>query len=181
MDWRPIEKHLGELTEIPNLVDYEHERADFDPGSIHVDGLPGGGLNIAYEAVDRHAAGGLANRTAIRWLGRRGDRRDITYAELKHLTDRFAGALRSLGIGPGDRVFVLAGRIPELYIAVLGTLKNRSVAAPLFSAFGPEPIATRFNLGQGAVLVTTELLYRRRSLRIQSRHSPEPSPRHPRR
>ena len=56
----------------------------------------------------------------------------------------------------------MSSRIPELYIATLGTLKNGSVAAPLFSAFGPEPIETRFNMGEGRVLVTTEPLYRRR-------------------
>ena len=52
------------------------------------------------------------------------------------------------GVGKGDLVAVLAGRIPELYIAALGTLKNGSVFSPLFSAFGPEPIRTRLELGQ---------------------------------
>ena len=50
---------------------------------------------------------------------------------------------RELGVGPADRVFTLAGRIPELYVTALGTLKNRSVLCPLFSAFGPEPIRER--------------------------------------
>ncbi len=70
--------------------------------------------------------------------------------------------LQKLGIGKGDRVFVLAGRIPALYIAVLGTLKNTSVLCPLFSAFGPEPIAQRLTIGDGKVLVTTEPLYKRK-------------------
>ena len=56
-------------------------------------------------------------------------------------TNRFANVLTRLGVGKGDPVAVLAGRIPELYIAALGTLKNGSVFTPLFSAFGPEPIA----------------------------------------
>jgi acetyl-CoA synthetase len=59
-------------------------------------------------------------------------------------------------------VFVLAGRIPEFYIAVLGGLKAKCVVSPLFSAFGPEPIATRLTIGDGRVLVTTEALYRRK-------------------
>ena len=79
-------------------------------------------------------------------------------------SDRFANALRGLGVGTGERVFVLAGRIPELYIAALGTLKNRSVFCPLFSAFGPEPIQARMSIGDAAVLVTTE-----RTLRAQGR------------
>ena len=65
---------------------------------------------------------------------------DYTYGQLHEQTNRFASVLQSLGVNKGDRVYVLAGRIPELYIAALGTLKHRSVFCPLFSAFGPEPI-----------------------------------------
>ena len=82
--------------------------------------------------------------------------RDFTYGDLQRLSNRFANVLRSLGIGKGDRVFALAGRIPELYIAALGALKNGSVFCPLFSAFGPEPIHQRLTIGEGNVLVTTE-------------------------
>ena len=56
--------------------------------------------------------------------------------------------LRSLGVGKGDRVFTIMGRIPELYVAMLGALRNGCVVSPLFSAFGPEPIATRVNIGE---------------------------------
>jgi acetyl-CoA synthetase len=76
--------------------------------------------------------------------------------------------LRQLGVGRGDRVFVLAGRIPELYIAALGTLKNRSVFCPLFSAFGPEPIRARLTIGQAKVLVTTHSLYQRKVAAIRA-------------
>ena len=81
-------------------------------------------------------------------------------AELRSVTNRFANVLAELGVGAGDRVFVLAGRIPELYVAALGTLKNRAVFCPLFSAFGPEPIRARLAIGEARVLVTTESLYR---------------------
>ena len=66
------------------------------------------------------------------------------------------------GIGKGDRVFSLLGRVPELYIAALGTLKNGSVFSPLFSAFGPEPIKARMTIGEASVLVTSEAFYRRK-------------------
>jgi acetyl-CoA synthetase len=148
----------------PNMPDYPRARREFtwDAERALLDGLPGGGLNIAHEAVDRHAAGPRASRVALRWLGREGERRDIDYAELSALTSRFAGVLRELGVGQGERVFALAGRIPELYIAALGTLKAGSVFCPLFSAFGPEPVRQRLSLGDGAVLVTTPALYRRK-------------------
>ena len=100
---------------------------------------------------------------------RTGARRDFTYRDLRELTSRFANALQQLGVGAGSRVFVLAGRIPELYVAVLGALKNRCVASPLFSAFGPEPIHTRLSMGGGSVLVTTESLYRRKVAGLKER------------
>jgi acetyl-CoA synthetase len=129
-------------------------------------GLPGGGLNIAHEAVDRHAAGPLADRVAIRWLGAQGARRDFTYRDLGAFSDRFAHVLRGLGVAKGDAVFVLCGRIPELYAAVLGALKCGAAVSPLFSAFGPEPLKTRINLGAGKVLVTTEALYDRKVKKV---------------
>jgi acetyl-CoA synthetase len=149
----------------PNLDDYERVRATFTwaAARAELDGLPDQrGLNIAHEAVDRHAAGPRGRRVAIRWLGKRGAVRDYTYRDLRELTDRFANVLGSLGLQRGDRVFALAGRLPELYIAALGTLKYGGVFCPMFSAFGPEPIRARMTIGRARVLVTTEALYRRK-------------------
>ncbi|WP_372623369.1 acetate--CoA ligase [Falsiroseomonas sp.] len=148
----------------PNLADYDAARRDFSWATARtlLDGLPGGhGLNIAHEAVDRHAAGPRADRAALRWIGRAGER-VFTWRQLRDATNRVANALRGLGVQDGARVFVLAGRIPELYLAVLGALKARCVVCPLFSAFGPEPIATRLEIGEAELLVTTEALYRRK-------------------
>jgi len=131
-------------------------------------GLPGGGFNIAHEAVDRHAGGPRAGHAAFRWPLQEGAERVFTYADLKRLSNRFANVLRGLGLRQGDRLFVLAGRIPELYIGVLGGLKAGLVAAPLFSAFGPEPIRTRIVLGQGRALLTTRSLYRRKLEKVIS-------------
>ncbi len=155
----------------PNLSDYERVRDQFtwDAARALLDGLPGdGGLNIAHEAVDRHANGPRADRQALRWIGWNGDQRIFTYRDLKSATNRFANALRSLGVREGDSVFVLAGRIAELYIAVLGGLKAKCLVSPLFSAFGPEPLATRLTIGEGRVLVTTEPLYRRKVAAIRA-------------
>jgi acetyl-CoA synthetase len=149
----------------PNLQDYERERTpDFwERAQVELDGLPAGrGLNIAHEALVRHAEGALADHLALRWLGRHGEVLDFSYADLDKLTNRFANVLQSLGLGKGDLVCVLAGRIPELYIAALGTLKNRSVFCPLFSAFGPEPVQTRMRIGKAKALLTTQTLYERK-------------------
>jgi len=155
----------------PNMVDYAQARAQFSwaGARAELDGLPGGGLNIAHEAVDRHLDGPLAERVALRFLGRRGGARELTYAELARQTDRFANVLAALGVRRGERVFVLAGRIPELYVAALGTLKHGGVFSPLFSAFGPEPIEQRLALGDARVLLTTPALYRRKVARLRER------------
>jgi acetyl-CoA synthetase len=159
-----IRKTSADLRAVPNLSDYAAERRGFSWAAVQAQlaHLPDGGINIAHEAVDRQAQEGLADKTAFRFLARGTVALEIGYGELARLSSRFANILRKLGIGKGERVFILAGRIPELYIAVLGSLKNGSVVSPLFSAFGPEPIATRVNLGTGRVLVATEALYERK-------------------
>ena len=167
-----IRKDLSLLNPRPNMIDYSSAKAAFDWKSARslVEGLPGGkGLNIAHEAVDRHARGGWSEHVALLWIGKSGERREITYRALREDTNRFANMLRSLGLGRGDRVFTLLGRVPELYIAVLGSLKANCVTSPLFSAFGPEPIATRLELGEGVALVTTEALYKRKIEPLRSR------------
>src|SRR5581483_5539060 len=172
MDRQLITKSPASWAVQPNLLDYGTARAAFAWDSIRRElaGLPGGqGLNIAYEAVDRHADGPRRDHLAIRWLGRDGTLRDFTYGDLKRQTNRFANVLRQLGVGKGDRVFVLAGRIPELYIAALGALKNRSVFAPLFSAFGPEPVFQRLSKGDARVVVTTKRLYEQKVAGLRER------------
>ena len=156
---------------VPNMPDYDRARAEFSwaEARARLSGLPGGGLNIAYEAVDRQAEGPLADVVALRFLSKHHPPAELTYAGLKRQTDRVAGVLDGLGVKRGERVFVLAGRIPELYVAALGTLKHGSVFCPLFSAFGPEPIEQRLRLGDARVLVTTTALYRRKAAEMRWR------------
>jgi acetyl-CoA synthetase len=160
---QPITKRPREIAGA-NLQDYERAVADFswEQARAMLDGLPGGGLNIAHEAVDRHVARGLGAKTAIRWIGQDGTVRDLTYGDLRGQTNRFANVLASLGLAKGERVYSLLGRTPELYVAALGTLKAGCVFCPMFSAFGPEPIKARMEIGEATVLVTTESLYRRK-------------------
>lgn len=163
--WEAIRKPKFIGSSKPNLVDYDQERAAFDWEVIEksLDALPGGkGINIAYEAIDRHAVSARRNQVALRWLGKKGETKDYSYAQLKEESSRFANVLKYLGVTKGERVFMLMGRVSELYIAALGTLKNGSVFCPLFSAFGPEPIKQRMSIGDGKVLVTTPRLFKRK-------------------
>ena len=161
MDGLVLRKPRGGWTVPPTMPDYHETRQGFSWAEARrwLQGLPDGGLNIAHEAVDRHAQGARRTQTALRWIAKSGAVRNITYGELAAATSRFANALRALGVGRDERVFTLLGRVPELYVAALGTLKNGSVFCPLFSAFGPDPVRTRLALGDGRVLVTTDRLY----------------------
>ncbi|HXQ25616.1 MAG TPA: acetate--CoA ligase [Candidatus Acidoferrales bacterium] len=171
MAWQTIAKSERDWAVTPNLQNYEDTRRTFSWESAlrELDGLPEGkGLNIVHEAVDRHANGPLRNHLAFRWLGKNGEVEDFAFGQLQTLTNRFANVLQNLGVGKGDRVYVLAGRIPELYITALGTLKHRAIFCPLFSAFGPEPIRARLTIGQAKVLVTTQTLYERKVKTIRA-------------
>jgi len=147
-----------------NMSDYVRAYADFSWNDARklIDGLPDGGFNIAHEALERHVNAGHGAQIALRWIAKNGDNTDFTYQELSHLTNRFANVLRSRGLEKGARVYSLLGRTPELYIAALGTLKAGCVFCPLFSAFGPEPIHSRMEIGGANALVTNSRLYNRK-------------------
>jgi acetyl-CoA synthetase len=161
----------------PWLVDYDSARAEFRWADAwdELGGPPDDvrGVNIADLALDRHVRAGRGDQVALRWIGRDPDDVDepvdLTYAGLAARTDRFACALRRDGFGPGTGVASLTGRIPDLYVSALGALKAQCVFTPMFSAFGPEPIAQRLQLGRIRVLVTTPTLYRRKVSGIVSR------------
>jgi acetyl-CoA synthetase len=159
-----IQKSSTDWRVRPNLVDYDSLCASFDWESARksLAGLPGGGLNMAYEAVTRHVAKGRGSRIALRHLGRGNSAIDITFAELDANACRFANVLESLGVGRGEVVFSLSGRVTGLYTAVLGTLMRGAVFCPMFSAFGPEPIRARMEIGHGVALVTTRALFQRK-------------------
>ena len=162
MRWDTIKKATPATP--PNLVDYAQTCARFTWAEARhqLEGLPDGGLNIAHEAVDRHANGPRREHVAIRWRGVTGARRDLTYGDLQAAANRMANVLHALKLQPEERVFLLCARIPELYLAMMGAFRTGCVVCPLFSAFGPDPIRQRMVIGDGRLLVTTPSLYRRR-------------------
>jgi acetyl-CoA synthetase len=163
MEWERIRKQPEDYVGA-NLQDYEEyaKRFAWSQARALLDGLPNGGLNIAHEAIDRHVLAGRGKKLALRWIGRDDQIRDFSYSALGAAANRFANVLVQRGVAKADRVFSLLGRVPELYIAALGTLKNGSVFSPLFSAFGPEPIKARMTIGNAKALITSEAFYRRK-------------------
>ncbi len=148
----------------PNLIDYDTIRADFNwfkDAFEHMDWLPSGGLNNAYECIDRHVNKGNGDRTAMIWLGKNSEHETYSYTQFKELTDRFGSAMRNLDIKKGDRIFLFLDRIPELYIASFGTLKVGGIIVPLFSAFGPQPVKDRMQDAGARFLITSPSLYKK--------------------
>ena len=113
------------------------------------------GLNIAQATVARHAAGSRGSRPALVWPAADGGCGfTLTYGDLNALSNRFAAVLQDLSVAAGEVVAVQTGRIPPLYIAALGTWKNRSLFCPLYAAFGPDPVFHRLSSSRTAVLIT---------------------------
>ena len=171
MRHKRIKKIVQDDGILPNLEDYASFCASFrwENTLKELNGLPqGSGLNIAYEAVDRHTLGDKANKVALRFVGKSNETTDLSFQQLKDLSNQFANVLKTLGIAKGDSVYTLTSRTPELYITALGTWKNRSIFCPLFSVFGPEPIQSRLGIGCGKVLITTKELYRKKIVPIRA-------------
>ncbi len=155
---------MEDCSESPGLCRLRFANFSWDTIRGELQGLPEGkGLNIAHEAVDRHAEGRLRDHVALRWLGSDGAIREFHLWRAERAEQPLCQYSQRTGNRQGRYgLRVLAGRIPELYIAALGILKNTSVFCPLFSAFGPEPIYQRLSRGDAKILLTTERYYRQK-------------------
>jgi len=121
-------------------------------GCVSPDRLP--------DFLDRHAAGPRQNHIALRRVSSAGCTQDLTYRQLRCLTNHFANVLRNLGIGSGERVATLAGPLPELCVAALGTVKNQCIFCPLEATLDAQALQCRLAAGKVRVLLTTEQVYR---------------------
>jgi acetyl-CoA synthetase len=121
----------------------------------------GGQFNLSYNCVDRHALGERANKTAIIWEGEPGEVRRLTYAELHTEVQRFANALKAMGIHKGDRVAVYMGMTPELAIALLACARIGAVHSVIFGGFAANAIADRVNDCSCVAIITQDTSYRR--------------------
>ncbi len=121
----------------------------------------GGKLNLSYNCVDRHALGTRAHKTALIWEGEPGEIRRLTFAELHVEVQKFANALKSLGIGKGDRVAVYMGMTPELAIALLACARIGAIHSVIFGGFAANAIADRVNDSSCVAILTQDASYRR--------------------
>jgi propionyl-CoA synthetase len=116
----------------------------------------GGETNTCYNAVDRHVEAGRGDQHALIYDSpiTGGTQRKITYAELQDEVARFAGVLKGLGIGYGDRVIVYMPMVPEAAIAMLGCARIGAVHSVVFGGFAPHELSTRIDDCQPKAIVT---------------------------
>jgi acetyl-CoA synthetase len=103
----------------------------------------GGKLNVAYNCLDRHVLAGRGERVAFRWRGEEGQERDITYVELLADVERFANALKDLGVRKGDVVGVYLPMIPEVVVAMLACARIGAPHNVVFGGFSAEAVRER--------------------------------------
>ena len=121
----------------------------------------GGKLNIAWNCLDRHAAGTGRDHPAIIWEGEDGSERTLSFAELHRESNRLANALRGLGLEQGDRVALCMPMVPEVVVILYACFKLGLIAAPVFSGFGYEAVAVRLEDSGARVLFTADYMERR--------------------
>lgn len=118
------------------------------------------GMNVIESCIDRHALR-IPEKKAFVFENDLGERISYSYKELEEETSRFANLITNFGVKKKSRVFMFLPKIPEMYIAILGTIKAGSIAAPLFEAFQSEGAMLRLERGEANVLVTNKELLSR--------------------
>jgi len=145
-----------------NLKNYEEAYRNFRWETIEADFSwhKTGKVNMAYEAIDRHAEGFRKNKIAL-YFRDQNRYEKYTFKEMKELTNKAANVLKDMGVEKGDRVFIFLPRSPELYFALLGAIKLGAIVGPLFEAFMEGAVRDRLQDSGAKVLVTNPELYKR--------------------
>lgn len=155
-----IRKDISKLPVKPNLLSYDEAKGKNPWESVkgELTWFDDGGINLAYNAIDRHLGTSIENKVALLWEGDNNACAKYTFGEMARLSSQYANYLTTLGVVKGDRVFMFLPRIPPLYAALLGTLKTGAIAGTMFSAFQQQALVDRLeNSGAKVLFTTTEL------------------------
>ncbi|MBE4908294.1 acetate--CoA ligase [Bacillus luteolus] len=114
-----------------------------------------GRVNMAYEAIDRHATGNRKNKVALYYRDPLKEEK-YTFKEMKEFSNKAGNVLKQIAdVEKGDRVFVFMPRSPELYFAILGAIKLGAIVGPLFEAFMEGAVRDRLEDSEAKVIITT--------------------------
>lgn len=163
-------KKVKKSTDNFNLPDYDKATHGFtyDDHKHDLDWFGPDKINIAYNAITRHAKGDRKNKVALYWIGEDDEQKKFTFLEAEERSNQIGNFLKSIGVERGDRVFMFLPRVPELYFSFIATLKIGGIAGTMFSAFGPQALYDRLEQSGAKVLITTsELATRLKTVRHQ--------------
>jgi acetyl-CoA synthetase len=115
-----------------------------------------GKINASYNCLDRHVEAGNGDRVAFHWRGEEGEERDITYADLHRDVQRFANALKDLGIQRGDIVGIFLPMIPEVVVSMLACARIGAPHNVVFGGFSADSVKERMEFSQAKALITVD-------------------------
>jgi len=118
-------------------------------------------LNASYNCLDRHIKAGKGSKTAIIWEGERGEKKILSYEDVYKAVNKFANAIKSLGVGKGDRVAIYMPMIPEAAFAMLACARIGAIHTVIFGGFSADSLKDRINDSQVKLLITADGGYRR--------------------
>ena len=116
----------------------------------------GGKLNVSANCLDRHVEAGNGDRVAYHWRGEEGEELDVTYADLHGDVQKFANALKSLGVSKGDVVAIYLPMIPEVAVAMLACARIGAIHNVVFGGFSAESVKERIEFSEAKILVTVD-------------------------
>ncbi|AYV73036.1 acetate--CoA ligase [Bacillus sp. PK3-056] len=146
-----------------NLENYEEQYQHFkwDQAEKDFSWHQTGKINLAYEAIDRHAENYRANKVALHYF-HPSRKETYTFKDLKKFSNKAGNVLKEIGnVNKGDRVFIFMPRSPELYFALLGAIKLGAIVGPLFEAFMEDAVKDRLYDSEAKVIITTPELVNR--------------------
>ncbi len=154
--WNACLKDLGIQWQKP----YE-KLLDQSQGFAWTKWFVGGEANIVDHCLDRHIREGRGAKRAYTWIGDCGSEKSLSYQELYDQVNALAAGLSSLGLQKGDRVGLYLPMISEMVVSFFACLKIGAVIIPIFSGFGPEPLAVRLQNAEAKILITADGSFRR--------------------
>ncbi len=146
-----------------NLENYEelYQHFKWDQAEKDFSWHQTGKVNLAYEAIDRHAENYRANKVALHYF-HPSRKETYTFKDLKKFSNKAGNVLKDVGkVNKGDRVFIFMPRSPELYFALLGAIKLGAIVGPLFEAFMEDAVKDRLHDSEAKVIITTPELVNR--------------------
>ena len=133
----------------------------FEPDYPSFKWFVGGETNLSYACVDHQIAQGRGGHTAFIYASERGDRKLITYAQLKRHVEQTAAALRGMGLQRGDRLTIYMPNVLETAILMLATVRIGAIHSVVFAGFGSPALADRIRASGSRLVFTADVAYRR--------------------